>query len=124
MPDLIEAAKVAGDWAVLLAGPAIVGYTVLYGLRSRWQASSVGRSVFWLAASLSLLVVLLFWAVLDRIWQWHHDDARTVFRFFAYGVTAVACWRLLIVLWKAQRDDRRRRAHQRGSTSGDRRTEP
>lgn len=99
----------AGDGALLIATPAVVAFTVRYGFWSDWRETAPGRAVFWLSAALSALVVLVVWAVVDRLTGWDTSAVRDVYRVLAYGFTMVACWRLLLTLLGVQRETRHRR---------------
>lgn len=103
----------AGDWALLLACPGVLLFTILYGVRSRWRSTDAGRSVFWLALSLSALTVLVFWAALDRANHWNTDSARVVFRLLAYSFVLVASWRLVYTLSRYQRHEAQQRQQDR-----------
>jgi len=113
MRDLVQLAQFFGDVALGVAFVAVLTFTLLYGIRSRWSETAAGRSVFWLGCALSGIVVLVAWAALDRVvTAWDTEEIRSVFRLAAYGFIATACWRMALTLWRHQRDasrDRRRR---------------
>jgi len=98
-----------GDGALLVATPAVIAFTIRYGIWSYWRETAPGRAVFWLSAALSSLVVLVVWAVIDRLMGWDTSFVRDFYRVFAYGFTMVCCWRLLITLLKIQEEGRKNR---------------
>lgn len=114
MNDWVQVVGTAGDVALLLATPAVVAFTIRYGVWSRWRSTSAGRSVFWLAVSLSMLVVLVFWAALDRLTGWDTGNVRIWFRFLAYAMVAVASWRLVYTLSRYQISEARQRQEAEG----------
>lgn len=96
-----------GDGALLVATPAVIGFFIRYGFWSDWRETAPGRAVFWLSAALSSLVLLVVWAVFDRLTHLDTSAVRDFYRVAAYGFTMVATWRLLITLVSIQRSGRR-----------------
>lgn len=76
----------------------------LYGVRSPWQGSPVGRSLFMLLASLS--AVLLFGVLAVAVVL--PEALLSVLRFVLVGGVQVAGWVFLVQVIRLQRTPRRR----------------
>ena len=86
-----------GDLAMIAGAPAILLFVLFYGLRSRWEKSAVGRSVFTLAASLAAVYVLV------GVTLWLGDfPGRGWIRLGVYSAVSTAMWVLFIVLLRTQ----------------------
>lgn len=96
-----------GSGALFFAIAGILVFTALYGTRSNWRRYTEGRAVFWLAVSLSMLTLLVFWGLIDRLAGWDSGQGRNVFRAIAYLLVGVTSWRLVSAVWKSQRRDAR-----------------
>lgn len=106
---LDDVLQLLGDGALLAATPAVLGFTLRYGIRSDWRETAPGRAVFGLSVALSSLVLLVVWAVIDRLTGWDTSPVRDFYRVAAYAFTMVSVWRLLLTLLDVQRESKARR---------------
>lgn len=93
-------------WSVLLYGAAFVPYAAclaLYGCRSRWRRSRVGRAQFTLYAVLALVLGL---ALLLRLVPLPYPVA-VALAVTSLGAVAVAGWVQFVAILRAQSRDRR-----------------
>ena len=99
------------DWAtgadvsLIYMGVLATAWSVLYGIRSAWRSSAVGRAV--LTQSVILAAVLIQGAVsqwIDHDYPWRHE-----IRFALYSLGAVSFVAMLRSLWREQQRDRRQR---------------
>lgn len=86
-----------GDLVMFSGAPAIVLFVLFYGLRSRWERSAVGRSVFTLAASLAAVYILVGVTLLVGDFPY-----RGWIRLVVYAAVSVAQWVLFVVLLRTQ----------------------
>lgn len=88
-----------GDVVLLLSTPAVVLFTILYGIRSRWRSTQPGRAVFYTALSFSLVLLLTLCT------RWFGPDwpFRGWIRLVVYGFVTFSMWRQLITLVIYQR---------------------
>lgn len=78
-------------------------FTVLYGIRSRWRANSIGKTFFTKCAFLSLVL----WQGVVSTWAGGDHPYRDVIRYVIYTLGAIAYLPMIITLWREQRRDRR-----------------
>lgn len=78
------------------------GFVVLYGRRSRWRATSVGKSIMLLTGSLLILCLL---GVATMIFGPDYPG-RDLLRVIGTVLINIALWRQLYVLSRAQKDER------------------
>lgn len=91
------------DWLLILSIPAVVIFTIMYGVRSRWHSSPAGRAVLYLSASLTTVSIIVGLNLLfgpDWI-------GRELARLLAYAFVFFANWRLLFVLIETQKIQKR-----------------
>ncbi|WPH57987.1 hypothetical protein SEA_LUCKYLEO_39 [Gordonia phage LuckyLeo] len=77
-------------------------FTFLYGIRSQWNLTEAGRTLFYLATSFALVLTQTMTSV------WTHSDypARDAIRFILYFVLVVAVINMVREVLIAQREDR------------------
>lgn len=94
----------AQDWAVsadvslIYMGVLAAAWAALYGFRSAWYRSHIGRAV--LAQSVILAAVICQGAVSQ--WVSHEYPGRHQIRFALYSLGAIAFVSMLISLWREQ----------------------
>lgn len=61
---------IVGDCVLASGTLPILAVTVLFGVRSNWRNSAAGRSQFYLAASCSMILVLVAYSRLSTSYGW------------------------------------------------------
>lgn len=97
---------VAGDVLFLLDAAGLVTFVVLYGLRSRWRSSPVGRVVLGFMAAVAAIMVSA--VVLSLIGDGLATYLRIVLRVALYGALLGGIVHLIVLLLRAQRSGRHR----------------
>lgn len=97
----------AGDVLFLASAVAAVAFVVLYAARSAWRSTPVGRAVLGFMAIIATIMgsAILF----GTLWRDGHDHLRLVFRVVLYGLLFGGLVRFIVLLLRAQRQDRLRR---------------
>lgn len=106
-----ESLLLVGDLILFAGMPAIVLFTVLYGFRSKWREVLAGRSLFYMALSLTAIVLLAVWSRLSSIFDWPMPFREWV-RMGVYTFTSLSLWRMVATLIRYQRLDREKKTRE------------
>jgi len=90
-----------GDVLFLLDAAGLVVFVGLYGLRSRWRGSPIGRVVFGFMATVMTIMVAAI--AVDLIGNGWADALRTVLRVVLYAALLAGIVHLIVLLLRTQR---------------------
>lgn len=96
---------IAGDLALLAGGPAIILFVLLYALRSKWEATTAGRTIMALAASLAMLYLFIAFV----LWFEPGMQVRGWLRLAVYVFASGAMWGMTASLIRYQHRGRHSR---------------
>lgn len=94
--------ELAANLSLTFIAGLVTGFTLLYGLRSRWGANVIGRTFFAKCVFMSLVL----WQATVSVWSGFDYPYRGVIRYLVYSLGAVAYVPMLISLYREQRRDR------------------
>jgi hypothetical protein len=95
--------RLAANISLTYIAILVTAFTVLYGLRSRWDSNLIGKAFFTKCCFLSLVL----WQASASSWLGSDYPHRDHIRFVIYSFGAVAYLPMLVSLWREQQRDRR-----------------
>lgn len=97
--------RVAANVGLVLLAVFVTVFTTLYGWRSRWMSSRIGKVFLVKGVTFSLVL----WQIVAATWLDTDYPGRQQLRFIIYGFGAVAYMAMVVALWREQRGDKRRK---------------
>lgn len=94
--------QVSANVSLTITAVQAVIFAVLYGIRSNWRASSVGKVMLILSG---VMAVALIMVSLDSWFVWAHPWCEIV-RYVTYSFAAIAYVPMLVTLYSEQSADR------------------
>lgn len=97
--------NLVGLVALLAGAPAVILFTVFYGIRSNWRAYLVGRALMYFAVSLALTYLWIIVRLVLALTGQSTEDSTfwQLVRIILFTGVSVTMWGLLVVLLKIQR---------------------
>lgn len=106
MTEVDPTLALAGDLLLFAGFPAIILFTIFYGTRSKWRVVLAGRSMFYMSAALSAVILLVAYSRAATQFGWPFPY-RGQIRLIVYLVISFAMWRQFFTLLRYQKKERK-----------------